>query len=40
MVLKIIDWGTGEFLGKKGFLKKVCGTVDYAAPEIFTGKYN
>ena len=36
MHIKIIDWGTGEFVTKQGFQQKRIGTLDYAAPEIFT----
>lgn len=39
MKVKIIDWGLGTLLDKK-ITNRVCGTPEYAAPEIFKGKYS
>lgn len=38
MKIKIIDWGLGTLINNKGS-NRVCGTPQYAAPEIFKGKY-
>ncbi|KRX00212.1 Protein kinase-like domain [Pseudocohnilembus persalinus] len=39
--IKIIDWGTGIKFDQNDskFITQKCGSVDYAAPEVFQGKY-
>jgi calcium-dependent protein kinase len=37
--VKIIDWGLGTKV-INGELGRKCGTPEYVAPEVFTGKYN
>jgi serine/threonine protein kinase len=37
--LKIIDWGLGTLMGAGRSSNRVCGTPEYAAPEVFKGNY-
>ena len=38
ITIKLIDWGFGSFVKDK--LMRVCGTHEYAAPDIFEGHYD
>ena len=35
ITIKLIDWGVGSFVKNK--LMRMCGTPEYAAPDIFKG---
>ncbi|KAJ3127644.1 hypothetical protein HK098_005989 [Nowakowskiella sp. JEL0407] len=38
MKIKVSDFGLAKIVGKKAFLKTICGTPDYAAPEILSAQ--